>query len=60
MLTNPKPVVLPHFVTIVLTNNDLSPEALEIVGSFALQIVLDHILSSELLEWKVREAIDAV
>ena len=53
-------VVLPHFFTVVPTNNDLSPEALVVVGSFVVWRVLNCILSSELLERKVREAIDVV
>ena len=58
--SDPEPVVLPHFVTVVSIDDDLYPKALEAIGPFAIQGVLDHILGSKLLKRKVNEVVDTV
>ena len=58
--SDPEPVVLPHLITIVPTDDNLTLEALEIVKSFVVWGVLNRILDSKLLERKVGEVVDSV
>ena len=58
--SGPKPVVLPGFITVILTSNDLPRETLEVVKAFVIWGVLHGVVCSKLLQREVGEAIDTV
>ena len=59
-MTPTQPVVFLGLVNVVSTSNDLPRKTLEIIGVFIVRGVLHSIMSSELLQREVREAVDAV
>ena len=58
--SSPEPVVLPSFIAVIPTNDDLLGETLEIVRALAIRGVLHGVVSSKLLQRKVEEAVDVV